>query len=63
MPSRSSITVEPAVGRVDQLTVDSVQVLPAERSVGPSIVSVSDDSLSLRLTTVPSATPATLKRR
>ena len=63
MFSRSSITVAPALGRLDQLTVDSVQLLPAERSVGPSIVPVIEDSFSLAETTVPSVTPATANRR
>ena len=63
MPSRSSTTVALAVGRVDQLTVDSVQVLLAERRVGPSIVSVVANSLSFAAATVPSDTPDTLKRR
>ena len=63
MFSRSSITVAPALGRLDQLTVDSVQLLLAERSVGPSIVPVIEDSFSLAATTVPSVTPATANRR
>ena len=60
--ARSSMMVAPGVGWLDHLIPVSVHPLAAERSAGPSTVSVVDESLSLACSTVP-VTPVTLKRR
>ena len=56
------MTVAPAAGLFDQLTPVSVQPLSAERSAGPSTVSVVDESRSLAVATAP-VTPVTLNFR